>query len=199
MNKEQLIALGLTEEQAQSVLDGFGQMVPKSRLDDKIQELKIANDTLAERDTQLKTLQTKATGNEELQAEITRLQEENATTKAQHEAELQKRAFDYALDGALRDAKARNIKSVRANLNLEAIKLDGDKLIGLEEQLTALKASDDYLFVPEGLKGNTPPNPPGTPPVKNPFSKDHWNLTEQGRLFREEPEKAKQLQALAGQ
>ncbi|POZ56432.1 hypothetical protein LYSIN_01215 [Lysinibacillus sphaericus] len=199
MNKEQLIALGLTEEQAQQILDGFGTMVPKSRLDDKIQELKTANDTIAERDTQLQTLQTKATGNEELQTEITRLQQENATVKAEHEAELQKRDFNYALDSALRDAKAKNVKAVRANLNLEAIKLDGDKLLGLDEQLTALKASDDYLFTLEGLAGRTPPNPPGTPPVKNPFSKDYWNLTEQGRLFREEPEKAKQLQALAGQ
>lgn len=199
MKKEDLIALGLTEEQADKVIAGFGQMVPKSRLDDKLQELKTANDTIAERDTQLKTLQTKAAGNEELQAEITRLQEENATAKAVHEAELQKRDFDYALDGALRDAKAKNVKAVRANLNLETIKLDGDKLLGLDEQLKALKASDDYLFAPEGLKGHTPPNPPGTPPTKNPFSKEHWNLTEQGRLFREEPEKAKQLQALAGQ
>ena len=199
MKKEQLIALGLTEEQAQQVLDGFGTMVPKSRLDDKILELQTANDTIAERDTQLKTLQTKAAGNEDLQNEITRLQQENATAKTEHEAELQKRDFNYALDSALRDAKAKNVKAVRANLNLEVIKLDGDKLLGLDEQLTALKASDDYLFVPEGLKGQTPPSPPGTPPVKNPFSKDHWNLTEQGRLFREEPEKAKQLQALAGQ
>ncbi|WP_342534005.1 phage scaffolding protein [Lysinibacillus sp. FSL M8-0337] len=199
MKKEDLIALGLNEEQADKVIEGYGQMVPKSRLDDKIQELKTANDTIAERDTQLKTLQTKAAGNEELQTEITRLQQENATTKAEHEAELQKRDFEHALDSALRDAKAKNVKAVRANLNLEAIKLDGDKLLGLDEQLTALKASDDYLFTPDGLAGRTPPNPPGTPPVKNPFSKDYWNLTEQGRLFREEPEKAKQLQALAGQ
>lgn len=199
MKKEDLIALGLSEEQADKVIEGYGQMVPKSRLDDKIQELKTANDTIAERDTQLKTLQTKAAGNEELQTEITRLQQENATAKAEHEAELQKRDFEHALDSALRDAKAKNVKAVRANLNLEAIKLDGDKLLGLDEQLTALKASDDYLFTPDGLAGRTPPNPPGTPPVKNPFNKDYWNLTEQGRLFREEPEKAKQLQALAGQ
>lgn len=194
MKKEDLIALGLTEEQADKVIAGYGQMVPKSRLDDKIQELKTANDTIAERDTQLKTLQTKAAGNEDLQAEITRLQQENATAKAEHEAELQKRDFDYALDGALRDAKARNIKSVRANLNLEAIKLDGDKLIGLEEQLTALKASDDYLFAPEGLKGNTPPNPGGggKPKVtKEQF--DAMSISEKTELYNTDYELYKSL------
>lgn len=110
MKKEDLIALGLTEEQADKVIEGYGQMVPKSRLDDKIQELKTANETIAERDTQLKTLQTKAAGNEELQTEITRLQQENANAKADHEAELQKRDFEHALDSALRDAKAKTLK-----------------------------------------------------------------------------------------
>ncbi|WP_255350384.1 hypothetical protein [Lysinibacillus sp. ZYM-1] len=33
MNKKQLIALGLSEEQVQQVLDGFGTMVPMSSLD----------------------------------------------------------------------------------------------------------------------------------------------------------------------
>lgn len=34
--------------------------------------------------------------------------------------------------------------------------------------------------------------------VKNPWSKEHFNLTEQGRLLRENPELAKQLMAAAG-
>ena len=199
MNKEQLIALGLSEEQAQQVLDGFGTMVPKSRLDTKIEEVNDYKQQLADRDTQLKELQTKAAGNADLQAEITRLQQENEQVKADFESQLTQKDYDFALTEALRNAKAKNPTAVKALLNVETIKLVNGQLVGLDEQLTALKASDDYLFVPEGLKGQTPPSPPGTPPVKNPFSKDHWNLTEQGRLFREEPEKAKQLQALAGQ
>lgn len=34
--------------------------------------------------------------------------------------------------------------------------------------------------------------------AKNPFSKEHFNLTEQGRLKREDPERYKTLKALAG-
>lgn len=199
MKKEDLIALGLTEEQADKVIEGYGQMVPKSRLDDKIAEVNDYKQQISDRDTQLKELQTKASGNEEMQAEITRLQQENDRAKADFESQLTKKDYDFALTEALRTAKAKNPTAVKALLNVETIKLVNGQLVGLDEQITALKTSDDYLFTPEGLSGKTPPNPPGNPPVKNPFSKEHWNLTEQGRLFREEPEKAKQLQASAGQ
>ncbi|WP_205414221.1 phage scaffolding protein, partial [Serratia marcescens] len=60
MNKDQLIALGLTEEQADKVIEGHGQMVPKSRLDEKIKEANDLKDQITERDTQLADLQTKA-------------------------------------------------------------------------------------------------------------------------------------------
>lgn len=200
MKKEDLIALGLSEEQADKVIEGYGQMVPKSRLDDKIAEVNDYKKQLADRDTQLKELETKADGNETLRAEITRLQQENEQAKTEYEGKLQQKDYDFALTEALRTAKAKNPTAVKALLNVETIKLVNGQLVGLDEQLTALKASDDYLFSPDGLKGKTPPNPDGGgKPDKNPFSNEHWNLTEQGRLFREEPEKAKQLQALAGQ
>lgn len=201
MKKEDLIKLGLSEEQADKVIDGYGQMIPKSRLDDKIDEVNDYKRQLADRDTQLKELQTKATGNEELQSEITRLQQENEQAKADFESQLTLKDFDFALTEALRNAKAKNPTAVKALLNLETIKLVNGQLVGFDEQITPLKASDDYLFFADGLRGNTPPNPNGGggKPDKNPFSKEHWNLTEQGRLFREEPEKAKQLQASVGQ
>lgn len=157
--KEQLVEMGLTDEQADKVIEGYGQMIPKSRLDTKIQEVNDLKGQLADRDTQLEAL--KKVDVKALQTTITDLQTANETAKAEYEAQLKQRDFDHALDGALRDAKARNIKGVRANLDLDAIKLDGDKLLGLDEQLTALKASDDYLFVKDGLRGQTPPNPDG--------------------------------------
>ncbi|MGE7954816.1 phage scaffolding protein [Lysinibacillus xylanilyticus] len=161
MKKEDLIALGLSEEQADKVIEGYGQMVPKSRLDDKITEVNDYKQQLADRDTQLKELQTKATGNAELQAEIIRLQQENEQVKADFESQLTQKDYDFALTEALRTAKAKNPTAVKALLNVEAIKLVDGKLVGLDEQLATLKTSDDYLFTPEGLKGNTPPNPGG--------------------------------------
>ncbi|NLY77321.1 MAG: hypothetical protein GX080_04430 [Tissierellia bacterium] len=47
--------------------------------------------------------------------------------------------FDYALEKALTVAKARNIKAVKALLDLENLKLADDKILGLDEQLKKSK------------------------------------------------------------
>lgn len=162
MKRDALIELGLTEEQADKVIEGYGIMIPKSRLDTKIQENADLKQQITDRDTQLTNLQSIAGDNEALKQQITTLQQENAQTKTEFEGKLQQRDFDHALDGALRDAKAKNPKAVKALLNTDAIKIVDGQLVGLDEQLTALKTSDDYLFVADGLKGKTPPaTPPG--------------------------------------
>ncbi|OMC86923.1 hypothetical protein BK128_09670 [Viridibacillus sp. FSL H7-0596] len=190
MNKEQLIALGLTEEQADSVIAGFGTMIPKSRFDEKIDEAKELKQQLADRDTQLKELSDKAGDNEALTAQIKSLQEQNETTASEYETKLKQKDFDFKLSEALRDAKARNPRAVIALLNTDSIKLDGDTLIGLDEQLKALKTSDDYLFVADGLKGKTPPGAQ-KPPGDNSLTKEQFDAmpySEKAKLYNEDLE-----------
>ena len=66
------------------------------------------------------------------------------------------------------------------------------KINGFKELLEAEKAK----WRVDGMKGATPPKGE-QPGFKNPFSDEHLNLTEQGRLIREEPERAKVLQQQA--
>jgi len=146
MKKEDLVALGLTPEQADSVITGFGTMVPKSRLDEKIQEAKDYKSQLDARDKQLAELEPKAAGNESLLQQIQKLQDDNKTAQTEYEQKLAETQRTFALDSALSGAKVKNLKAVKALLDAEKIKLDGDKLSGLEEQLEALKTSDAYLF-----------------------------------------------------
>ena len=47
---------------------------------------------------------------------------------------------------AITNSKAKNLKAVKANLNLDTIKLDGDKLLGIDDQLKNLRETDSYLF-----------------------------------------------------
>lgn len=61
-------------------------------------------------------------------------------------AEIEKVRLDSKIDLAINNAKAKNVKSVKANLELNKIKLDGDKLLGFDDQIEALKKSDAYLF-----------------------------------------------------
>ena len=60
--------------------------------------------------------------------------------------QIGKAKLDGALEAALAGSRARSTKAVRALLDMERVKRDGDTLIGLEDQLKALKASDPYLF-----------------------------------------------------
>ncbi|WP_424162164.1 phage scaffolding protein [Bacillus amyloliquefaciens] len=178
-----------------------GQWFPKERFDAVNNEKKDLKSQLDERDQQLNTLQKQAKGNEELQAAIESLQEENQKTAAEYQQKLDQQAFDFAIESALRDAKSKNIKAVKANLNLDGLKLADGKLIGLDEQLTALRESDSYLFEEDqksapSIAGRQPhvSGQSGTQTPANPFKKETLNLTEQGRLFRENPELAMRLQ-----
>jgi hypothetical protein len=154
-----------------------GNWFPKDKFDDKNNEVKDLKQQLKDRDAQLEDLSKKATGNEDLLKQINDLQESNKQTALDYQAKLDKQAFDFSLEKALADAKAKNPKAVKALLNTEVIKLDGDKLLGLEEQLKALQESDGYLFgsgEPAGLKGRKPnddPTPPSLTITKEQFGK----------------------------
>lgn len=147
MTKEQLMALGLSEEQAQSVLDGYGKMVPKSRLDDKIEELKTANETIEARDKQIKDLEPLAAGNQSLQEQIQKLQADNQEAADKYAADLKQTKIASAIDLALTNAKVVNDKfsiAAKALLDLDKVDLDKDgNVIGLEEQIKSLVESDD--------------------------------------------------------
>lgn len=176
MNKEKLVELGLSEEQADAVIKGYGIMIPKSRLDEKIEELNTANDTIKERDKQIAKLGKAAEGNEELQKQITDLTEANKKAADEYAAALAKKDYDVALDRALTVSKAKNLKALTALLDLDKVKLEGETLTGLDEQITALKESDAYLFEAEE---QTPPEdeePPTAPNGRGPrFSNGQRN------------------------
>jgi hypothetical protein len=126
-----------------------GNWFPKEKFDTVNTENKELKGQLKDRDKQLKDLETKAQGNEDLQKQIRDLQDANKKVADDYEAKLNQQSFDFALKDALTGAKAKNPKAVEALLNKEIIKLDGDKLLGLEEQLKNLKESDAYLFEAE--------------------------------------------------
>lgn len=204
MNREELKALGLTDEQINSVMASHGSVVnaTKEELTTVTTDRDSLKEQLTDRDTQLEALTTKATGNAELTAEIEQLKTDNATTASEYQEKLDKQAKDFAVDNYLRDTKAKNIKAVRANLDLDIVKFKDGELTGLKEQSDALKESDAYLFESEEEE-----NAGGNPNFStgqhnkgagiNPFSKGTINLTEQTRLFREDRAKFDQFKANA--
>lgn len=120
---------------------------------------------VADRDTQLEDL--KKLEPEKLQSEITRLQGENATSKQKYEEELKNARLNYALETKLTKEGAVNTKAVRALLDSAKISLDGENLIGVDEQLKALKETEKWAFTTPAVPG-AGGNPAPSPETKKP-------------------------------
>lgn len=205
MTLEQLKALGLDEETAKKVLKAYqdsikDRYIPIERFNEVNEEKKELKTQIEERDTQLKELKVKAAGNEELTNKITELENLNKQTKEEYENKIAALRKETSIELALRDEKAKNIKAVKALLDLEKVSLDGNNLIGLEEQLKTLKEKESYLFGEDTIRGREPNkdnNSVGEEYKNNPWSREHFNLTEQGKIFKENPELAKKLKMAA--
>ena len=181
MKKEDFIALGLDEETAKKCAkaysDELATYVPKAQFDTVVTERNTANDTIKERDTQLETLR-KSTGNvEELQAKIETLQTENTQAAEKHAKEIKQLKIDSAVEGALMAAGAKNMKAVRALLDIDAEKvkvkedgsLDG---LSLDEQIKKLQGAEDSKFMfNEVKKAKFKGTKPGDPGKNDPDTK----------------------------
>lgn len=159
MTRKQLEDLGLTKEQADSVMKINGDDIEnaKGTAATEIKNLQTEVDGLktqvGDRDKQLETLKASAGDNADLKKQIEDLQTENATAKANHESELNQLKIDFAVEKALTGAKAKNIKAVKALLELDDAELDKDGNVkGLAEQIKKLTSGDDTKFLFEAQK-----------------------------------------------
>lgn len=164
--------------------------VSKADFNAKVKELETANGTIAE----LK----KANGdNEDLQRKIGEYETEIEN--------LKKSAEDAAKTYALKEQLSKqgvldpDYLIYKAG-GIDKFNFDKDgKPIGVEEAVKPYKeeATMVHLFK-EQRKPTYDPKNGGTGGISNPFAKDTFNLTEQGRLMKENPAEAKELAAAAG-
>lgn len=147
MNKEDLLKLGLSEEQAEKVLSANAEQlkgfIPKSRFDEVNNTKKQLEKDLKDRDVQLENLKNSSGDLETMKQTIEKLQRDNKAAKDNFEAELAKFKLESAIDTTLLSSNAINTKAVKALLDMGKIKLDGEVLIGINEQIEALKTAED--------------------------------------------------------
>lgn len=117
-----------------------GAYVSKEKFAAEAQKVEAANETIRRLQETVKKFD--GVDAEKLKGDFEALQEK-------YNADIARMALDKALDVALLSNKARDVKAVRALLDDDKIKLDGNTLTGLDEQLEALKKSHDYMFEPE--------------------------------------------------
>lgn len=117
-----------------------GGYVDKHKLDDKITELGTANGTIQTLQETVK----KFDG-----VDVEKLRTDLAAAQTKYDTDVGNLKRDSAVNLALLGAKARDVKAIMPFLDLDTVKLDGDKVMGLDEQLQKLKTDKAFLFEDE--------------------------------------------------
>lgn len=172
MNKEQLVKMGLTEEQATNVMKELdGNFVPKSRFNDVNNELKSVKEQNSTFEKQIEDL--KKVNPEELKSTIETLQAENKALAEKHETERKNDKIDSALELAIVKAKGKNSKAIKALIDREKLSLKDDgSLDGVN--VDDLTKNYPYLFETE-----TDPQFAGAVPAGNSSGTGNTSVIEQ--------------------
>lgn len=202
----ELLGEELGKQVQEKLGDGFiigkeENYIAKHRFDEVNDQLREYKNMLSDRDSQLTELKKKAGDNEELNQRIQELEEQKKTTSEEYESQLSAQKLDFELEKAIREAEARNPKAVKALLKTDEIKLEDNKITGLESQLEKLKKEEDYLFGEKGLKAKNHETGDGKLDEdykENPWKSGSVNLTKQAEILQNNPGKAKKLIEKAG-
>lgn len=151
MTKESLMQMGLTEEQANQVMESLnGSFVTKARFNEVNTELQAAKQTIKGRDDQLEKLKKSKGDADALQEQIAQLQKDNADQKEAHEKEMKALRVENAVDLALTTAKAKNHIAVKALLTdflAKADVSDDGAVKGLDAEVKKLVEGADTAFL----------------------------------------------------
>ena len=163
--------------------------VPKNVFNDKVKELSTANETIAD-------LKKSNADNGELQNKIKGYESEIETLKTN----ALNTAKTYALKEQLSKAGVTDADYlIYRQGGIDKFTFDKDgKPVGVDDILKPLREDKTYshLFVEKG-GAYTPKGGGGSSDV-NPWSKDTFNLTKQGEIYKNDPARAKVLMQEAG-
>ena len=148
MKKEDLIALGVEEEVAKSIMALHGKTV--TQLNAQVATLEGERDTakqqLESNQTELDTLKESVKGNEALTTQLAELQAKFDDAKTNSEATIADLKKQSAIELAVTQAGARNVTAVKALLDADKLTVSDKGVEGLDEQLKAVQEANDYLF-----------------------------------------------------
>lgn len=150
MKREELKALGLTDEQIDKVMSLNGADIEgqKSKTTALQTELDGVKAQLTEAGKQIESF--KGMNIDGIKAAADEWKTKAEKAEADRVAEVSRLKLDYAIENALTGAKAKNTKAVRALLDQGTLKLKDDgTLEGIDDQLKKVKEANPYLFADE--------------------------------------------------
>ncbi len=151
MKTDELKAWGLTDEQSEKVMAQYGKDV--SKLQKENEKLTADRDKEKERaDTAEETLKKfDGVDLEGMKAEVDKWKLEAERTKTEYERKEAEREFEDILKTAISEAKGRNEKAIRANLDIEKLMKSRNQRDDVKKALDELKGAEDtaFMFVDE--------------------------------------------------
>lgn len=166
---EELLKIGLTEEQAKEVfaLRGKELNADKSALETITQERDSLKSQLQNTEAQLETLKADANTSAEQKEALDKLQAEYDKYKADAAAELAQTQKVSAINLALKDTAAHNPSTLMKFIDVDAVELDENGTPKLDDIINGLKESDPYLFKAEDDNASSPTILPAGNPAAN--------------------------------
>ena len=147
MTKEELKALGLTDEQAAKIAEDYEKnYVANGKLAERDEELKAAKEESKTVKSELEKLKKDHKDNAELVKQLEEMKAAGEAREKEHAEKLEQMQFDALLEKTLVGSKAKNTAAVKALLDTSTLKRDGETIKGLDDQIKKIKESDAYLF-----------------------------------------------------
>lgn len=198
MKRDFLQGLELSDELIDKIMAEHGKTVAdtKAKLTAAEEQVSTLTSDLSAANETITGLQKSNTDNADLQKQIEDYQAKLTELDNQRQAD-RKNAF---IELGLTKAGVKNNKAVSALLDLEKISEGESGWTGLDEQLTALKESDSYLFATQEQSEPQPKfTAAGNPPVENETGGitkeqfDRMGVKSRNELFERDPELYKKL------
>lgn len=158
MKRDFLKELGLEKDAIDAIMAQNGADIEHAKevINVKVERLEAE---LAKVSADYKEAAQKAGDTEALTKRVEELEADQKQSLAQHSEKLKELKLSHAIETALLSEKAKNIKAARALIDIDKIKVEGDNIEGLNDQIKALKDGEDTKFLFEnaaGIKGVVP-------------------------------------------
>ena len=153
MKREFLEGLGLEKGIIDQIMTENGNDINREKA--KADEYKSQLDTAKETLKSFEGVDVK-----DLQGQITKLNSDLAAKDADYQAKIADMEFSTALDAAITGSKAKNVKAVRALLDIDTLKASKNQSEDIKKAIEEVKTANDYLFEGTNIPGGGG-NPPG--------------------------------------
>lgn len=177
--------------------------IPKDRFNEVIAQKNAYKEQIESLNVEIEKLKKTTKNNEEIQGKIEEMQQEIEKNKQKVNETLIKAAVKVEAN----KAGAYDEDDVLRFVDLDKITVKNDEVIGIDKEIEEIKNNKPYLFKSEekeeekerkgtgGSKGNRKKDKEDI--LKNPWSKKYFNLTEQGKIIRQDVDLARKLKLQA--